>query len=257
MSFSLSCCKYPEAEAIPTIWRENVEPLRKLVKNLSTGVRAVVTDNTQNPLRDTKVKIGSVVYGVSKNMAYFKAILPPGVYNAVFTCPGFDEETVEITVKDDEVTNLEVILRPSDSSHTSAKPVVKKLSEVNQVLDDLNGRYPKISTLHEIGVSQGNNKILALEIHSEKNGDNHSISKPSIVFTAGVGQGPPATSKTLLHFATDILTKYKNDVQITDYVQNFSIFVIPELYPDTNRKDSCSYIPENALDFPLKSGKIE
>lgn len=233
-------------------------PLRDLVKRLSTGVRVTVLDPKKNPLRNAKVRIDSVMYGVSKNMAYFKAILPPGIYNAVFSCEGFNDETLMISVHDDEITAMEVVLTPADPNYVPAKSqdTEEKSNKLNQVLDDLNRKFTKISTLHEVGVTTKKHKIIALEIHSEKN-YGHNSYRPSLVFSAGLGQGSPATSKVLLHLANYILASYNIDTQLTNFVRNYSIFIAPDLNPDSDKKDTCAFIDENPLPFPLEDGKIE
>ncbi|OXU25957.1 hypothetical protein TSAR_015747 [Trichomalopsis sarcophagae] len=258
LSLSLSCCKYPEPKAVPTIWRDTLLPLRDLVKRLSTGVRVTVLDPKRNPLRSAKVRIDSVVYGVSKNMAYFKTILPPGIYNAVFSCEGYNDETLMISVHDDEITTMEVVLTPTDPNYVPAKSqdAEEKSSKINQVLDDLNRKFTKISTLHEIGVTTKKHKVIALEIHPEDN-HGHKSGRPSIVFSAGLGQGSPATSKVLLHLANYILASYNIDTQLTNYVRNYSIFIAPDLNPDSDKKDTCAFIDENPLPFPLEYGKID
>ncbi|KYN37346.1 Carboxypeptidase D [Trachymyrmex septentrionalis] len=77
MSISLSCCKYPPADSISVIWRENLQSLMELVQSLTTGIRVMITDKYDIPLREANVEIGRRTYGVSHNMAYFKMILVP------------------------------------------------------------------------------------------------------------------------------------------------------------------------------------
>jgi hypothetical protein len=256
MSFSLSCCKYPEAKSVPIIWRENLLPLKNLIKRLSAGVLVAVTDNENNPLRKAIAKIGTFTYNVSKNMAYFKAILPSGIYDAVFSCEGYKDRHIFITVRSDEVTRMNVILIRSDNSTHKSQHTLDNRSEINKVLDDLNGKYPKLSTFHEIGVSKKGHKIMALEIHPEHD-EKNTIGRPSIVISAGIDAGSSVTSKVLVHFATHLLTGYNNDSKITNYIKNITIFIAPILNPDSDSKESCSYIPPNILQFPLESNKIE
>lgn len=215
-------------------------------------------DKDRNPLRNTSVRIGSAKYNVTKNMAYFKAILPPGNYEAIFSCEGYNDELVTITVKQNEITHLDVVLSTFDSKHVTIKKqeVKEEISEINKSLDDLNGKFPKITTLHEIGTTEKNHKIMALEIHPEKD-PHRTVDVPSILFSAGIAQGAPVTSKVLLQFASLLLTGYNKNNDLTNIVQNFSIFIAPDMNPDFNKKDSCAYGSENPLLFPLEDGKIE
>ncbi|OAD62352.1 Carboxypeptidase D [Eufriesea mexicana] len=77
IGINMACCKHPHSESIPTIWRENLLPLKQLIHGLTTGIRALITDIDHVPLRETVVKIEANSYHVSKNMAYFKIILLP------------------------------------------------------------------------------------------------------------------------------------------------------------------------------------
>ncbi|XP_058806975.1 LOW QUALITY PROTEIN: carboxypeptidase D-like [Phymastichus coffea] len=251
LSFSLSCCKYPDDKSIPSIWREILEPLRSLARRLSSGVRVSVMDADRKPLRNAKVKIGRALYGVTKNMAYFKAILPPGVHSATFSCLGYQDETVQLTVADDQVTTMDVVLSTLESI-----AIGQRTDRINKVLDELNGKFPKTSTLREIGVSSKGHKMLALEIHSEQDPD-HPVEQPSVVFSAGLAQGAPTTSGVLVHLATYLLTEYRVEDQVASYLRNLSIFVVPDLDPDSDETETCAYVPERTLEqFPLEEGAM-
>ncbi|XP_023245704.1 carboxypeptidase D [Copidosoma floridanum] len=256
LSFSLSCCKYPKPESVPTIWRQNVLPLKELVKRLATGVRVSVMDAEKNPLRNARVKIDAFVYNVTRNMAYFKAILPPGVYTAIFSCDGYEDRAVLLTVQDDEVTSVDVFLdalKAKKNSESKTQPK-ENWSEINRNLYSLWKKYPNITTLHDIGVSDENRRIMALEIH--RNGfDSRYL--PAIVFSAGVAQGTPVTSRVLVRFASYILSSYDINKHLTNMIRNFSIFFAPDLNPDAKKRVLCSLDPNNTLHFPLDSYKIK
>ncbi|KAJ8675417.1 hypothetical protein QAD02_011203 [Eretmocerus hayati] len=254
LSLSLTCCKYPSPKEFPKIWMQILPSLQDLVKSLSTGVLISVTNNSKEPLRDTKVSIGRAVYGVTKNQAYFKTILPPGIYEATFTCPGYKPKSVSIVVKDDEVTKSSVELTslyPNHQTKGQVESVKVETDQVFETLEDLNAKYKKISTMHEIGQSGDGRKIMAMEIHSE-DGKEHSSSRPTLLFAAGATQGAPLTSEVLLHFATFLLTQYNVEVNVTNYVKTFSIYIVPNMNPDYDKRGTCDFITSNVLKFPLK-----
>lgn len=242
MSVSLSCCKYPPADSIPIIWRENLLPLMELVQSLASGIRATITDKHGAPLRRATVKIGERSYGVSHNMAYFKMILVPGEYTLTVSCEGYTTQVLKIPVQRQSVTNVDV--KMSVDNHQSPE----KLSFVNRALMDLNAKYPQQTTLHSIGKTAKGSEIKCLEISS--NNDEKQTRRPAIIFSAGVLRTEPATAGVLLHFASYLLDSYKQDATIARYIDDFSIYVAPEFLPDPNENSTCSPQLEG-LRFPI------
>ncbi|XP_076249772.1 carboxypeptidase D svr isoform X3 [Calliopsis andreniformis] len=253
ISINLACCKYPPAESIPIIWRENLLPLMRLIHSLTTGIRATVTDTNNVPLRNAVVRIGTKSYRVSKNMAYFKMSLLPGEYMLTVYCEGYIEQFMKVNVNDESITDLNVKLMKRSINDTSVKyDEDLELNVVNQVLTDLNDKYSQLSILHTIGKSQNGIRIMCLEVGAENN--HKRVGRPSIVFTAGITNGVPVTSKVLLHFATYLLDHYKKDARITNYLDKFTIYIAPDLSQNTdvnNRVDDCSSLITDNLRFPI------
>lgn len=81
-SLSVSCCKMPSQKAIATIWRQSIHKALNFLKLTETGVRGSIRNTEQIPLRNSVVKIidNGLARPVSKNMAYFRFILPAGQY---------------------------------------------------------------------------------------------------------------------------------------------------------------------------------
>lgn len=233
MSISLSCCNYPPADSIPTIWRENLGPLMELVQNLASGIRATVMDEHGAPLRGASVKLGKRSYGVSRNMAYFKMILVPGEYTLTVSCEGYDTRVLKVSVRQQNVTDIDIkMISRKNATQLDAvadrERVPEKLSYVNRVLSDLNAKYPRQTILHTIGKTAKGSEIMCLEIGS----DNDRIERSSIVFSAGVLRAEPVTSGVLLHLASYLLDNYKSNATIARYIDDFSIYVAPDFSPD-------------------------
>lgn len=241
---------------MPTIWRENLVLLKELLFKLGTGVRAVITDKQGKPLRHTKVRIESSTYGVSANMAYFKKILLPGSYSMEFSCPGYESKRIGVQITKSSITNVKVSLESVSSSGSMGEVLTDKnnnsINGLNRLMDDLNGKYPSISRIHEIGKdSRTGAKIMALEIGIQN--DNIELTgRPSIVISAGVGPGAPATSDILATFATHVLSNYKKDQAITDCIEKFIIYVAPNLHPHAGNQTCSTELPPNErLKFPI------
>lgn len=250
----MACCKYPLAGTIPNIWRENLLPLMQLIRGLTTGIRATVTDTNYVPLREAVVKIGSNSYHVSKNMAYFKITLLPGEHTLTVSCEGYIEQTMMVQVDNENITELQVKLvnRHTDKIESQKSNEDKETNVVNQVLTDLRNKYPELSALHTIGKSQKGNRIMCLEVGAENK--YKRIGRPSIAYLSGISNGAPATSKTLLHFATYLLGQYKKDPRITNYLDKYTIYIAPDLSQNWNDNQSCSSFIADNLQFPVNTG---
>ncbi|XP_011871567.1 PREDICTED: carboxypeptidase D-like [Vollenhovia emeryi] len=249
MGVSLSCCKYPLADSIPIIWRENLMPLMDLVQSLASGIRAIITDKQGAPLREASVKIGNRSYGVSRNMAYLKALLVPGEYTLTISCEGYVTQVLKVPVQQQRVTNIDVKLQKDTTSAYShrRKPPPEELSFVNRALTNLNAKYPRQSTLHSIGRTAEGNEIMCLEIGT--NNDEKKTGRPAIVFSASILRAEPVTTGVLLHFASYLLDNYKQNATIARYVDDFSTYVVPE-FSGPNHSPACSP-PLEGLQFPV------
>lgn len=243
---SLSCCKYPSAESIPLLWRENLQPLMELLQNLATGIRATVASEQGIPLRQATVQINSTVYHLSKNMAYFKAILLPGDYTLTFSCKGYASKSLTVRVNDKKLTDINIKLKETEDLEFTNKDS----NEINQILDKLNGKYPQISSLHTIGRTRKGNKVMALEIGIQRNKVD-LVKKPSLIFSAGIVQGVPVTSEVLLNLASLLLSNYKKDKEVMNYLEKLSIYIAPNMNPDLNERQTCLPQIDDALEFPI------
>ncbi|KAL2736992.1 carboxypeptidase D [Vespula squamosa] len=251
ININLSCCKYPAADTIPTIWRGILKPLMQLIQDLTSGIRAVITDEHEIPIREAVVKIGTKTYQLSRNMAYFKIILIPGDYVLTFFCTDYASKTLTVHVDEQSITDINVQMRklkPGEVEYKQNK-LDKQLSVINHILDNLNIKYPQLSTLHNIGKTRKGNQILSLEISAKTK--EKQTERPSIIFSAGLSYGKPVTSKVLLQFASYLLDNYKNNEIITSYLDKLSIFIVPDLYPDLIKNDSCIPYINNELSFPI------
>lgn len=249
MSVSLSCCKYPPADSIPIIWRKNLQPLMELVQSLTSGIRAMITDKHGAPLREASIKIGERSYGVSRNMAYFKMILVPGEYTLTISCQGYVTQVLKVPVQRQSVTNIDIkMVQKNATMPDNHKELSEKLSFVNRALTNLNAKYPQQTTLHSIGKTAKGSEIMCLEIGP--NNDQKETGRPAIVFLAGVLREEPVTAGVLLHFASHLLDNYKQNATIARYIDNFSIYMVPEFSLDYNENSTC--LPQlKGVQFPI------
>lgn len=234
------------------LWQENLVPLMELLDGLATGIRAFVANKEGDPLREATVKINSspTVNHLTKNMAYFQTILQPGNYTLTFSCKGYASKSFNVSVTAKEMTNLEVILEKVSSLERIPEAQSAATNNVNKVLDDLNGKYPKISKLHTIGRLDNGEAVLSLEIGSQ-NRDLQLSGVPSILFAGGIEDNSPVTSDVLVILATYLLNNYKKNQTITEYVDKFSIHIVPNVNSLTNLIERCSPEKNKTMEFPI------
>ncbi|XP_011313662.1 carboxypeptidase D-like [Fopius arisanus] len=257
LALSLSCCKYAAPESLPVIWRDNLAPLKELLFGLTTGIRAEIQNDKGEPLRNTKVHIGTETYSVTKNMAYFIRVLIPGKYSLVFSCDNYITKTVNVEIKSHEITDIKVHLERLNATG-SIEPISKgsldnfhEENESNRSLDELNKKYPKITELKTVGTTTKGTRVLAIQL-AARNSKRQVISRPTIVYSAGVGRGAPTTSQLLIYFADYLVRNYQKDKSVTDFLENFNILVAPDLFPDNDGALTCS-ASSSSLKFPIDS----
>lgn len=111
-SLSVSCCKMPPQNAIATIWRQTIHKALNFLKLTETGVRGAIRNSEQIPLRNSMVKIveNGLARPVSKNMAYFRFILPAGQYELQINSTDAGIQTIPINLIENQIFDLGNIL---------------------------------------------------------------------------------------------------------------------------------------------------
>ena len=195
-------------------------------------------------------------------MAYFIKVLLPGSYVLRFSCEGYNSKTITIEIKQHEITDVVATLTATTTNGVveliTQKPNKKtepeydhgSLDGINRIIDDLNGNYPRISKMHTIGKTTRGAIVTAIEIGIQ-NDKIELAGRPSVIFSAGVGPGAPVTSEVLATFATYLLSNYKTDKDITNYLEKFSIFIAPDLHPGNVNLTCSPAAKNNDLVFPI------
>lgn len=113
-SLSVSCCKMPPQNAIATIWRQTIHKTLNILKLSETGVRGSIRNVEHEPIRSAVLKIidNDLMKPVSKNMAYFRFILPAGQYELQIntTDAGAGIQTIPIRLTEGQILDLGNIL---------------------------------------------------------------------------------------------------------------------------------------------------
>ncbi|CAH0595249.1 unnamed protein product [Chrysodeixis includens] len=113
ISAGLSCCKMPVETEIAYVWRNNLRGIMKFVELANTGVVGYIKSTEGMPMRDAVVAITGVErqYRVTRNLAHYRIMLPPGVYHVIVRCHNYHDQMLTWTVVDGVLKNKDIVLR--------------------------------------------------------------------------------------------------------------------------------------------------
>ncbi|MCK5503867.1 MAG: T9SS type A sorting domain-containing protein, partial [Thermodesulfovibrionia bacterium] len=135
------------------------------------------------------------------------------------------------------------ILRKISPLAEIVDPEYHTYDEIVNLLDSLNNEFPSITILDTIGQSQFNkNLILAIKIS-----DNPEVEEdePAVLFDAMHHAREPVSMETCLAIIQYLLNNYGTDQDVTRWINNTEIWIVPILNPD-----GWQYIVDNNLDAP-------
>ncbi|CAH0402906.1 unnamed protein product [Chilo suppressalis] len=119
ISVGLSCCRMPVESEIAYVWRYNLRGIMQFVEIAKTGVVGYVRNELGAPMRSASIAVmGRDVtrqYRVSRNLAHYRALLPPGQYRAIVRCHGYRDQIVTWRVLDSVVKQKDIVLQRLDS----------------------------------------------------------------------------------------------------------------------------------------------
>lgn len=136
-SIQLSCCKMPSEGKISNIWRESIHKTLNFLKLTETGVKGSIRNAQSVPLRMSTVTVlgDGIMMPVTKNMAYFRFVLPAGQYELQINATDTGVQTLPVNLMDGQTLDLGNILleqRHSASYQTKEQPNVG-IAEVRAV----------------------------------------------------------------------------------------------------------------------------
>ncbi|KAL0868000.1 hypothetical protein ABMA27_008658 [Loxostege sticticalis] len=113
VSAGLSCCRMPEESEIAWVWRNNLQSIMHTIELANTGVMGYVKNALGAPMRDAYITVAGISrqYRVSKNMAHFRVMLPPGEYRVVVSCHNYQDQAFTWRVVEKVVKHKDVVLQ--------------------------------------------------------------------------------------------------------------------------------------------------
>nr|CAI9711528.1 unnamed protein product [Rangifer tarandus platyrhynchus] len=99
ITLELSCDKFPLQGELQREWLGNREALIQFLEQVHQGIKGMVRDENYNNLADAVISVSGINHDVTSGAHgdYFRLLLP-GTYTVTATAPGFDPETVSVTV---------------------------------------------------------------------------------------------------------------------------------------------------------------
>nr|XP_055108207.1 carboxypeptidase N catalytic chain isoform X3 [Symphalangus syndactylus] len=114
ITLELSCDKFPPQEELQREWLGNREALIQFLEQVHQGIKGMVLDENYNNLANAVISVSGINHDVTSgdHGDYFRLLLP-GIYTVSATAPGFDPETVTVTVGPAEPTLINFHLKRS------------------------------------------------------------------------------------------------------------------------------------------------
>lgn len=142
-SIQVSCCKIPLEKEIATVWKETIHKVHNFHSLTETGVKGSIRNTQNEPLRNSVVTIvdHGLAKSVTKNMAYFRFILPAGQYELQINNSDTGVQTLPISLSDGQTLDLGNILikqRPNGNYRMANDQVVGK-AEVTAIFGGISG----------------------------------------------------------------------------------------------------------------------
>lgn len=117
VSMEISCCKYPKADQLSSLWQQNKKSMIEYLKAANTGVKGLVKFQDGTVAKNATIRINSrQPYFKTNEDGEFYRILLPGTYNLTVAFNCLSVYTTKIVI-----TNSSVALQTNIVLPTSLK----------------------------------------------------------------------------------------------------------------------------------------
>ncbi|XP_047538492.1 carboxypeptidase D-like isoform X1 [Vanessa atalanta] len=113
VSVGLSCCKMPLEDDIAWTWRNNLRGIMKFIEQANTGVAGFVRNEQGGAMRGAVLAVAGSArqFRASRNLAHYRALLPPADYRVIVRCHGYRDQMLTWRVVEGVVKQKDVVLR--------------------------------------------------------------------------------------------------------------------------------------------------
>lgn len=102
--------------------------------------------------------------------------------------------------------------------------------QVIQALTTISTQHPTITRLFETGKTHQNRSIMALEVSAHVGNPD----KPVLLFNAMHHAREVMSSEVVMHIAKVLTENYGTDPEVTNWLDNFRVIIVPQVNPDGN-----------------------
>ncbi|XP_008826960.1 carboxypeptidase D [Nannospalax galili] len=104
-----SCCYFPSAAQLPTLWAENKRSLFSMLVEVHKGVHGFVKDKTGKPISKAVIVLNEEIKVHTKEGGYFHVLLAPGVHNINAIADGYQQQHSQVFVHHDAASFVVIV----------------------------------------------------------------------------------------------------------------------------------------------------
>ncbi|KAB1265975.1 Carboxypeptidase D, partial [Camelus dromedarius] len=104
-----SCCYFPSAAQLPSLWAENKKSLLSMLVEVHKGVRGFVKDKTGKPISKAVIVLNEGIKVHTKEGGYFHVLLAPGVHNINAIADGYQQQHSQVFVHHDAASSVVIV----------------------------------------------------------------------------------------------------------------------------------------------------
>uniref|UniRef100_A0A3Q2GXR4 Carboxypeptidase D n=1 Tax=Equus caballus TaxID=9796 RepID=A0A3Q2GXR4_HORSE len=104
-----SCCYFPSATQLPSLWAENRKSLLSMLVEVHKGVHGFVKDKTGKPISKAVIVLNEGIKVHTKEGGYFHVLLAPGVHNINAIADGYQQQHSQVFVHHDAASSVVIV----------------------------------------------------------------------------------------------------------------------------------------------------
>ncbi|XP_048648662.1 LOW QUALITY PROTEIN: carboxypeptidase D [Marmota marmota marmota] len=105
----ISCCYFPSAAQLPSLWVENKRSLLSMLVEVHKGVHGFVKDKTGKPISKAVIVLNEGIKVHTKEGGYFHVLLAPGVHNINAIADGYQQQHSQVFVHHDAASSVVIV----------------------------------------------------------------------------------------------------------------------------------------------------
>uniref|UniRef100_T1J6F0 Peptidase M14 domain-containing protein n=1 Tax=Strigamia maritima TaxID=126957 RepID=T1J6F0_STRMM len=254
ITLEVSCCKYPMAKLLGSMWNDNKEAMMAYMEQVNSGIKGLILDEGGDAIPLAVVFVEGINYNVTtSSRGEYWRLLVPGFYNVhVYADDYVTAVKDNVEVKNDSVTELTfrlnraaetlvnspqnittIAVNSSDSLPdflTKPNYSILHTAELEKFLQTYSNRYPNITRLYSIGKSVRGRDLWVLEITD--NPGIHEPGEPEFKYVGNMHGNEVVGRKVLVLLIQLLCEGYGRSSKITELIDTTRIHILPSMNPD-------------------------